>query len=467
MAKVFLTTATAEFMNLQSGNAAPYFYIEAIVSGVTAIIGDSNTSTNWLMDGGQIDREKPVFPGDRSNIFSSDVTIKADNSDRRFSPLDSASIFFGNDYLESPFNYWAGFQNVSGTALLVQRGSFVLENLRIDSRATVAYMRLKDKFKRALDFSIGGTDVSGTSIQYVASGVLDGKSVMESLLITGAGLTGGDLSIATASISFNNISFNEQTVADALSQVAEASDGYIFTSRRGILTFFSNAPSFATSTAAFSLNESNYIQNIFYEQTKDDRLTKVTVEYSSGTALSTVSQLTGTTGNSITISNDAIQGESEAGAIASRTRDRFSGQVTRIEIASVWLPSIDLGDNLSITSSGLGLSSSVFEVYKIQEEPSIGQMRLFLLTQRTLKDRESNKFFFWSDTSAVVCGTIFTGATGEANGWQENFMFWARDTVTATNPGFDADGDANNVINTGLTVSGAGGSGIENPFVWY
>src|SRR3990167_1079047 len=129
MALQFLTAPTAVFLNLQSGNASPFFYIEAIISGVTSIIGTSFTSTNWLMDGGTIDREKPALPGDRSNIFSSDVTLKLDNSTKRFSPKDSSSVFFGNDYLDAPVNYWAGFLNVSGTAMLVQRGSFILDTL--------------------------------------------------------------------------------------------------------------------------------------------------------------------------------------------------------------------------------------------------------------------------------------------------------------------------------------------------
>src|SRR3990167_10399737 len=114
--KEFLTTSTSgNFLNLQTGNAAPYFYIEAIISGVTSVIGQSYTSTNWIIDGGVIDRERPILPGERSSIFSADVTVKADNSTRRFSPDVTGSQFFGQDYLESPVNYWAGFVNTSGT----------------------------------------------------------------------------------------------------------------------------------------------------------------------------------------------------------------------------------------------------------------------------------------------------------------------------------------------------------------
>ena len=188
----FLTSATAVFLNLQSGNASPFFYIEAIISGITSIIGTSFTSTNWLIDGGTIDREKPALPGDRSNIFSSDATLKVDNTTNRFSPKDSTSVFFGNDYLDSPVNYWAGFLNISGTAMMVQRGSFFLDTLRLDGRQNIAYMRLRDKFKTALSINIGGNDPSGTAVHFVVTGVILGDLVLQSLLITGANLTSTD-----------------------------------------------------------------------------------------------------------------------------------------------------------------------------------------------------------------------------------------------------------------------------------
>lgn len=468
MPKQFLTTPDATFLNLQSGNARPYFYIEAIISGITSIIADSYTSTNWLIDGGIIDREKPAFPGDRSNIFSSDVTLKVDNSTRRFSPVLASSVFFGNDYLESPFNYWAGFVNVSDTALLVQRGAFILESLRVDGRENIAYMRLRDKFKKSLERKIGLNDISGTSIPFVASGVIDGNLVLQSLFITGSSLTAGDLSLATAGISFDNISFNNLNIAEAASLIAEASDGYLFTNRRGVLTFNSNSPVFTTASAAFSILESYHAQRIFYEQTKDDRLSKVVVEFLSGTSVSVAAETTATAGNNIIISNDAIQGTAEALAIAGRTLDRFSGQVTRLEIPSVWMPSLDIGDIVTITSDNHGLSGTgLFEIYKIQDEPTNNQMRLFLINKSDSKSKDGNKFSFFTDASAVNCGTIFTGGVGEANGWQSFYGYFCRETTTAVNPGFDLEGNNNNVINTGVTSSGAGGTGIEVPFLFY
>src|SRR3990167_11499086 len=178
MVKSFLSAPSSDFLNLQSGNARPFFYVEALISGSTSIVGESYSNGNYLIDGGLIDRQKPVFPGDRSSIFSSDVTIKVDNSTKRWSPKYSGSAFFGKDYLDSTFNYWAGFQAPSGTALLVQRGSFLLDSLKIESRKNVAYMRLRDKFKKSLEKTIGSRDASGTAIQFTFTGAQSSFAVL-------------------------------------------------------------------------------------------------------------------------------------------------------------------------------------------------------------------------------------------------------------------------------------------------
>jgi len=467
MAKQFLTSPDATFLNLQSGNASPYIYIEAIISSVTSVIADSFTSANFLIDGGQIDREKPALPGDRSSIFSSDVTLKVDNSSNRFSPKDQSGAFFGNIYLHSPVNYWAGFLNVSGTALLVQRGSFVLDSVRLDARQGVAYLRLRDKFHVSLSSIIGGTDISGTATEYVTTGIIDGKGVLEQLFITGAGLTAGDLNIQTAGITFKNLSFSEQSVADAASLVSEASDGYLFTNRSGKLTFVSNAPVHGSATATFTITQSNYAQNLFYEDSQDNLLSKVTVEYQSGTSITVVSQFTATTAmtaNTLNISNDTIQSYPEAIAIAGRTRDRFSGVASTIEIQAVWLPSLDLDDRLTVSVTAAGLSGHTFRIYKVQEEPSVGVMSIFAISERATKNLTDNKFGFFSDPSAAnPSGGAFTGGASELNGWQNHWGFFVVDNVT----GFDDDGDNNNALNTSVASSGAGSTGIEVPFLYY
>ena len=471
MAIEFLTTANAEFLNMQSGNVRPYFYVEMLVSGVTSVLGNSygqgalGPVDNWLIDGGIIDRERPILPGERSNIFSADVTIKCDNSTQRFSPDVTGSVFYNNDYLESPVNYWCGF--ISGTtAVLIQRGAFVLEDLRLDSRGTSAYMRLRDKFKRPLSVTIG-RDVSGTATELMFTGQLNVKTVIESLLITGAGLTAGDIDIQTALVGLNNISFSEQSIAQALSLVSEAADGYMYSSRNGRVTFRDNVPIFGTATVGFTATESNSLINLFWEQTKDDRLSEIIVDFQSGADASVVA-ISSQTANSKLISNDAIQSTADAIALATRMLDRFSGQVTRIEFPSVYLPSVEIGDKISVYSTAVGLLGKRFDLYKIQEEPTEGTMRLFLINE----DRSTGKWAFFShQTGAAGAGehsAVFAGSgASQSGGWAAGWGFFSRETGTAVNPGFDLDGDNDNILESGVTSSGTGGTGIEVPFMFY
>jgi hypothetical protein len=460
--KEFLASATTEFLNLQSGNATPFFYIEAIVSGVTAVLGNSFTSTNYVIDGGTIDRQRPMFPGERSRIFSSDVTIKLSNSDQQFSPLVTGSTFYDNDYLESTVNYYAGFTNISGTALLLQRGSFLLENLKIDGKASVAYLRLRDKFKRALDKDIG-YDTSGTAVGLTFTGAHNGKAIMESLLITGAGLTAGDVNIQTAGSSFLDTSFNAQAIAPLLAKIVEACDGYMYTDRKGVVQFVSNEPVWGSSSSAdFTATESGQIRKTLWEQRRSDRLNKVTINFGSGTEEAVVSEDASVTAYTENIDNDVIEDTGDAIAIASRLRDRYSGQVTRLELKNIWLPSLEIGNILEVHSNNPGVSAANYQVYRIQEEPTRGLMTL------SLSDPvNTGKFGFLShETGAAGAGehsAVFAGSGAtESGGWQEEWAFFS---VEAT--GFDDDGDNNNAIDTGVSSSGAGGSGIEMHFAMY
>lgn len=467
MPKEFLGTATSgNFIEYQTGNARPYVYVEALISGVTSVIADSYTSTNWLIDGGTLDRERPILPGERSNIFSADVTLKVDNSIQRFSPDVTGSIFFGQEWLESPVNYYAGFIAISGTALLLQRGAFVLEDLRLDSRQNFAYMRLRDKLKRPLDIEVG-IAASGTASETLFTGTNNGKTIMESLLITGTSglITGGDLDIQTAETSFNNISFSNQNIAQVLSTVAEACDGYIFSNREGKILFRNNLPIFGTAITDFTITEANYAKNVFWEQTKDDRVNRVVVNFASGTQAAVVVEST-QTANSKVISNDAIQWTGDALALASRTLDRFSGQITRLEVPAVYAPSLEIGHKIAIYSTSIGLIGKRFELYKIQEEVTDGTMRLFLVNE----DRVTGKWGFLSyNSGSAPAGdhsALFAGSGASQSGaWQAGWYFISRDTGTAANPGFDAEGNSNNAINSGVTSSGAGGTGIEVPFM--
>lgn len=461
---VFLDSATTTFLNLQSGNAAPCFYIEGIISGVTSVFGVSFTASNWLIDGGVIDREKPILPGDRSKLTMSDVTIKLDNSTRRFSPDYTGSVFYNNNYLKSPVNYWAGFSNGSGACVLVQRGAFVLDTLRIDTRKNTAFLMLKDKFVEPLQIKLG-RGASGTSIPTLFTGAYSTKLIMESLLITGAGLTAGDIDIESGHSSFINLSLSEQTIGDALAQLAEASDGYIYTTRQGKIKFKSQTPIWGTATTNFAMNDSGHYSNLFWEQDFKNRLSRVIVDFSSGNSSTIVAASSGQTASTKIIDNELINSTGDAIAISYRYLDRFSAQVTEIDVPALWFPSLDIGDKIDVVNQNAGLTGQTFEIFGIKEEPTKGRMRLKMLTDRS--SRQFGKFCFFGDNSAVVCGTVFTGAPSETNGWQAEWAFFSYDEETAVNPGFDLEGNNNNVINTSYSASGIGGTGIEVPCQYY
>ena len=463
VATEFLDSASSEFINLQSGNACPYWCIEAVISGVTSVLGTPFTATNYLIDGGLIDREKPIFAGDRSNIVSADVTLRLDNCTQKFSPQVTGSLFFNNEYLDSVVNIWAGFVNVSGTALLIQRASMLLDSLKLDSRESVADIRLRDKFKKTLDKTIGIAP-SGTEVPFVISGSVHADGALQSLFITGASLAAGDLSLETGWASFVDMSFDQQTVAEAAAAVAEASDGYLYSSRKGILTFETNTPVFGTAKAPdLIMRESNWAANLYWEQDMNDRVQKVVIEFQSGVSATVISEATGSTGKTVNISNDSIQSTADAIAIASRFRDRFSGQIARLEIESLWCPSLEIGNLIAVHSTSLGLISAAFEIYKMEEEITNGTMRLYCVNA----ERITGKWAFVSyETGSAAVGehsAVFAGSGAtESGGWQAGWGFAANE-----NTGFDDDGDNDNAIDTGVAVSGAGSTGIEIPFQAY
>ena len=471
--KAFLNSATTEFLENQSGNARPFYYLEAILSGQTSVLGVSYTSTNWLMDAGTIDREKPAFPGDKSKLISADVTIKVDDSTRYFSPEVTGSVFNTNKYFEAPFNFYAGFINTSGTCLMVKRSAFLLEQLKIDTRKNITSLRLRDYFKKALRTEIG-RDVSGTANPLVYTGSWRTSDVMENLLIDHAGLTANDLDIQTSFADVKDLSLEEMTVAEAVVDLAEASDGFVYTSRNGKVKFVSYVPVWGTSTTAnFEVREERNYENAKWGQDVDDVLSKVTVIFSSGSeSASLVIQSTEQTANSKKIENEMIQSTADAVAIASRWLGRFSGQTTTIEMPACWMPSIDLGDTIDVWNFVAGETGTTFQVYRIREEVTKGKMRIEYVTDRSEPGKWMNACFF-SDASATQCGTVFTGGTltsgtaWEGDGWQAEWGFFGRDEVTATNPGFDADGDGDHTIDSGYAASGAGSTGIEVPCQFY
>ena len=133
----YLTTATQVFIDLQSGMARPYWEINytlsATASTTSGTLGQAFDTANDIISVGTIDKEKSVTISGTDKIYAGDITIQLSNREKRYSPLNPDGILYNKDYINAPINVWAGFYNVSGTALVLQQGSFRLDKLRIDS----------------------------------------------------------------------------------------------------------------------------------------------------------------------------------------------------------------------------------------------------------------------------------------------------------------------------------------------
>jgi len=262
-------------------------------------------------------------------------------------------------------------------------------------------MGLRDRFKVALSRKLGFAP-SGTAEALLFTGVQTAGQILNSLLLgSGAGLTASDISIGDALESYEDLSLEKQTYAEACSLIAESADGYMFNSRKGILTFRTNTPIFGTATAVvMTLGEDNFAKNIFWEQALRNRLSRVDMEFASGTDVSLAIVSPNQTAQSLTISNDNIENTSDAISIGSRTLDRFSAQVTTLEIPGIWLPSLDIGDKIGINSDNVFLTGARFDICAIREQPTRGTMRIDVIRERD----DVGKFGFFSDVSAAVCG---------------------------------------------------------------
>ena len=130
-----------------------------------------------------------------------------------------------------------------------------------------------------------------------------------------------------------------------------------------------------------------------------------------------------------------------------------------------------VGEPVIRLMAGSAGHGTVYRQDGIEEEPTRGRMKLSLISERVGENATApfglGKFGFFSDESATHSAAFSGSAASESGGWQAGFCFYSRDETTATAPGFDADGNANNTINTGHAASGVGSTGIEIPFGFY
>ena len=160
----YITTASDHFMDLQSGFARPYWEVNITVSGgastFSGTLGQAYSSNNKILAMSPLDRERPVMASGLAKMIAGDMTISLNNIGGTYSPMATASIFTDAggsalDYFNSIINVWAGFEDVSGTAFAVKRGTFLLTKISIDSKNQQANLYCEDAAKAPLSKIIG------------------------------------------------------------------------------------------------------------------------------------------------------------------------------------------------------------------------------------------------------------------------------------------------------------------------
>jgi hypothetical protein len=419
---------------------------------------------NDIISMGTIDRAKPVSLWELSQMFAGDVTFTLNNASELYSPLATASIFTDAagsalDYMQSKIRVWAGFENTSGTAYTVQRGEFLLTKLRLDSKSRTAYITAQDAARVPLAGYVGLPEDSGTATTWTCP-TGDGAGNIMTELLSAVGLSASQYDISTG-ISFPAYSLVSASVSDSISKLAQASDGYIYTNGKGQVVFDLNSPKFEQPASNLALKNTDRILDLSYNIDIQDLTQKVQMNFAGGTR--TAKDVSVTKGCTQIISNSAIDRGSIAESLVSRYLSVYSVNRPTLEIDGVWLPSLEIGDTFTVTDTGTHQNGVSYEVYRLREDITKCKTKIYAvdLTNNEIYGSSKKKWGFLSDTSATSVANN-SGGSEFTNAWHSGFAF-----VCNTTTGFDDDGDNNNTINTGLAVSGAGTTGIENPFLVY
>jgi len=463
---LYLTSATANFLNLQSGMARPYWEVNITVSGgastTSGILGHAYSPTNDIISMGTIDREKPIEISGLSRIFAGNLTMSLNNQCGTYSPLATGSIFTdaggsARDYMHSIINIWAGFMDTSGTAYTVQRGSFLLTRLQIDSANRKAYITAEDAAKIPLSEYVGLPDSSGTATTWEPpSGI--GTKVIMTELASAVGLSSTQYSFASG-LDFGELTLEEEKVSDAMAELAQANDGYIYTNGKGEVVFALNRPVWGGKASDLTLKDTTRISKSRYTIDIKNLINKVQIKYTSGLAETrTDEDATVTKGRTQIISNELIDRASIANSLGTKLLTQFKKNRPFLELDNVWLPSLEVGNIIDVYDTNTYSTGISYEIYRIREDITKLSTKLYCIdiTDNEIYGTNKQKWGFVSSSDVANCGTNFTGS------WSSGFAFACSSTA------FDAEGDNDGVVESGVgSGGGIDGTGIELPFLTY
>jgi len=458
----YLDTATQAFQDLQSNLATPFWEVGLLVSGTATstyhCIGQAYSTGNDVISIGAIDREKSYTISGTDKLVAGDLTIRLNNYSGSYSPLNPNSIFYNKDYLNSELRIYAGFIATAGTAMVVPQGKFLLNDLSLDGQNVTAELHCKDKLKYGLEKYIGLPDVSGTSNARIFTGTCSAKSVIIDLL-SGIGLTASEYDI-TAGVDFANLSFSGKTYGEAIAKTVAASEGFIYVDNAGKVRFKQTTQPWGTARPVWDLKTNTNIIKTNYNISADNLINEVGIHYTEDKSqYCSINDKTDVPkGKTFITDNQSVLTYARAQSLVSRNLADFNVPTTFLEVENLWYPAMDLGDYFTISDPSLyfsGTPSHTFEVYKIRND--------FMTLKQKVYAREiyaGQKWGYFSDTGASVTSVTFS-TTGSGN-WRDQFCFYGYDSGTAAAPGFDTDGNADNVLDS----SGSPAENLEQPFIF-
>jgi hypothetical protein len=430
-----------------------------VASGVLGQFGQTN---NDIISFGTIDRERSITISGTDKIIAGDLTLKLLNDDMRYSPNYASSIFYDKDWVNATVKIWCGFDQPSGTALVVPKGTFSLEDLTLDGKKGTAELRCKDKLGYALSKYIGMPYMSGTANARLWTGTTSSKTIITDLL-SGLGLTAGDYDI-TQGVNFTNLTVSGQTYGTTLAKVAQASEGFLYVDNVGKVRFKQYFSNYFSPRYVWDLSTDENIIKSKLTISNQNLMNVVGINYGAtlGDYNSSESTATVPKGRTFVTDNAVMQTRAQAQAFTTRNLVSYNENRSFLELDNLWMPAVELGDYLRVTDENIAMSGSqgntYFEIYKIRDDPSRLKQTIY-----GIDTRAGQKFGMLSDTGADVSSVVYTGA------WTTGFCFLGYNSSTAAYPGFDAgtgesavhSGANNNVINN----SGLPNDTIEEPFI--
>jgi len=425
-------------------------------------LGQFGQPENNIISFGTIDRERSITISGTDKIIASDMTLKLLNDDQTYSPNYSGSIFYNKDWLNSTIKIWCGFDQISGTALVVQKGVYLLEDLTLNGKNGTAELRCKDRLGYALSKYIGLPYASGTANSRMWTGTVSSKTIIVDLL-SGLGLGSDDYDV-TQGVNFANLTVSGQTYGTTLARVAQAAEGFIYVDNVGKVRFRQYFFNYISPRYIWDLNTNENIIKTKLVISNQNLMNEVGINYGAtlGDYNSSESTASIPKGRMFVTDNTIMQTRAQAQSFTTRNLFTYNEIRSFLEVENVWMPAVELGDYLRVSDQNIAMSgiqgNTFFEIYKIRDDPVRLKQTIY-----GIDIRAGQKFGMLSDTGIDPTSVVYTGA------WTSGFGFLGYDSATAAYPGFDA-GTGETPVHSGANNNTIDNSGfpnqtIEEPFI--